>query len=101
LIVRGNGEVGGGYSPLGQLGTTSMDLYGPLSAYRSLSAPVMTYRRGYDGRTVLAPGTSFSSPNRPEMNPVVYPTGATNYYGFRQSGDPPWWSNAINWIDQN
>jgi hypothetical protein len=101
IWTRGNAPAGGGYSPLGQFGDTTMALYGPLSAFRFTSAPVLTYSRGYDGRPVVAPGTSFSTPNLPALTPVVYPTQATNYFGFRRSGAPPWWPNAINWIDQN
>lgn len=101
VFVRGNGTAGGGYSPLGAFGDQTMVMYGPLSVFRSTSAPVLTYTRGYDGRTVVAPGTSFSSPNQPELSPVVYPTQANAYYGFRVSGDPPRWQNAINWLDQN
>jgi len=101
MMVRGNAPAGGGYSPLGSYGNTTLSLYGPLSSLRMTSAPVMTYSRGYDGRTVLTPGTSFSTPNLPALTPVIYPTQATDYYGFRQSGTPPWWANGINWLDQN
>ncbi len=101
INVRGNGTAGGGYSPLGQFGDTTMVIHGPLSVFRSTSAPIAIYSRGYDGRITEVPATSFSSPNQPRLSPVVYPTQATNYYGFRQSGSPPWWQNATNWIDQN
>lgn len=101
LYVRGNGVAGGGYSPLGQFGNASMTLYGPTSAFRDMSAPVRTYASGYNGEPVLMEGTSFSSPNEPDRSPVVYPTQATDYYGFKQSKIPPWWPNGINWIDQN
>ncbi|MFO0909443.1 MAG: hypothetical protein U0794_14005 [Isosphaeraceae bacterium] len=101
LMVRGNAPAGGGYSPLGSFGNTTLSLYGPLSSLRMTSAPVMTYSRGYDGRTVVTPGTSFSTPNLPALTPVVYPTQGSYYYGFRQSGTPPWWANGINWLDQN
>ena len=46
IMVRGNGTAGGGYSPLGTFGDTTMSLYGPLSALRSTAAPVLTYTRG-------------------------------------------------------
>jgi hypothetical protein len=101
LWVRGSGTTGGGYSPLGFYGTQNMVMYGPTSSFRSISAPVLTYTRGYDGRTIAVPGTSFSSPNLPALSPVVYPTQANDYFGFRVSGDPPWWQNASDWIDQN
>jgi hypothetical protein len=101
MQVRGNFPTGGGYTPLDGYGDGTLSLYGPLSSLRVTSAPVLTYTRGYDGRTVVSQGTSFSTPNLPALTPVVYPTQANNYYGFRQSGTPPWWPNAINWIDQN
>ena len=101
IMVRGNGTAGGGYSPLGQFGDTTLVLYGPLSVFRTTSAPVATYTRGYDGRITVGTGTSFSNPNQPTLSPVIYPTQATNFYGFRQSGSPPWWQNASTWLDQN
>jgi len=101
LMVRGNAPAGGGYSPLGTFGETTLSLYGPLSAYRMTAAPVLTYSRGYDGRTVLAPGTSFSTPNLPSLTPVINPTQASNFDGFRQLKSPPWWSSGMDWIDQN
>ena len=101
MFVRGNGTSGGGYSPLGEFGDSSMSMYGPLSSLRMTSAPVLTYSRGYNGQPVLTPGTSFSTPNLPSLTPVIYPTQATNYYGPRQSGTPPWWANGVNWVDQN
>lgn len=101
IIVRGSIPAGGGYSPLGNYGLDNLVLYGPTSTFRNTSAPVLTYTRGYDGRTVVAPGTSFSSPNQPFLSPVVYPTQGSNYYGFKQSGSPPWWANGDNFLDQN
>jgi hypothetical protein len=102
MTVRGNFPVGGGYSPNDQFGAdVSMDIYGPIAATRATSAPVLTYVRGYDGRSAILQGTSFSTPNLPASTPVVYPTQATYYYGFRETQNPPWWPKAINWIDQN
>jgi hypothetical protein len=101
VFIRSNITASGGYTPLGMYGDQTTALYGPLSVMRSTSAPVLTYTRGYDGRAMLAPGTSFSTPNYPALTPVVYPTQANAYYGFRVSGNPPWWQNATNWVDQN
>ena len=102
MIVRGNFPAGGGYTPMDQYGDTTLALYGPLSPLRATAAPVLTYSRGYDGRPRLSDGTAFSTPNLPELSPVVYPARAnTSYYGPRRSGTPPQWENAINWIDQN
>lgn len=100
LYVR-SFQSGSGYSPLDFYGDSTMALYGPLSALRETSAPVLTYSRGYDGRTVVTPGTSFSTPNFPALSPVVYPTQANPYYGPRRLKTPPQWQNATNWIDQN
>jgi len=101
MTVRGDAPTGGGYSPLGIYGESTMALYGPLSSLRSTSAPLITYSRGYDGRAVIQEGTSFSTPNLPSATNVIYPTQATYYYGFRESGTPPWWPSGTNWIDQN
>ncbi len=100
-IIRGDGTAGGGYSPLDTSGDSTLSLYGPLSSYRSISAPVRTYTRGYDGRTVVSTGTSFSSPNQPLISPVVYPTQANPYFGPRVIRTPPAIQNGMNWIDQN
>ena len=101
LMVRGNWPAGGGYSPLQMSGNVSMTVYGPLSPFRAYTAPTVTYASGYDGKPVAVPGYSFSTPNRPELTPVVYPTQANYYYRMRPSNDPPWWTNGMDWIDQN
>jgi len=101
MSVRGNAPAGGGYSPLGAYGDQNLVLYGPLSALRTSSAPVLTYVRGYDGVVHPSEGTSISYPNLPPASRVIYPTRGSYFYGFRESGTPPWWSNAANWIDQN
>ncbi len=101
IIVRGSAPTGGGLTPLDGYGDSTLSLYGPLSALRSTSAPIYTYTRGYDGRTVVTPATSFSTPNLPALSPVIYPTQATNFWGSRRLSVPPWQPNALNWIDQN
>jgi hypothetical protein len=100
-MVRGNFPAGGGYSPLDDFGDQTLVMYGPISSFRATAAPVRSYARGYDGHLVTVEGTSFSTPNQPELTPVIYPTQATYYYGPRQLRTPPWWANGINWIDQN
>ena len=99
--IRGNFPVGGGYTPLDSFGNSTMALYGPLSAFRNTAAPVQTYTRGYDGRPTLVQGTSFSTPNAPDLTPVVYPTQSSYYYAPRSLTSPPWWDSGFNWIDQN
>jgi hypothetical protein len=101
MTVRGNFPTGGGYSPADSFGDTSMDIYGPLSALRATTAPVLIYSRGYDGRPVVKEGNSFSTPNLPSLSPVVYPTQSTDVNGPRQPKVPPWWPKATNWLDQN
>jgi hypothetical protein len=101
FTVRGNNPVGGGYSPLDIYGDQTMALYGPLSPLRTMTAPVLTYVRGYDGQTRMIETVSFSNPNLPILSQVRYPTEANYYYGPRVVRITPWGSNAINWIDQN
>jgi hypothetical protein len=99
--VRGNAPLGGGYSPGEIFGDQTLALYGPLSPFRTITAPVVTYVRGYDGSVRPMETLTFSTPNLPELSPVVYPTPANYYYGPRVPSTPPWGANALNWIDQN
>jgi hypothetical protein len=100
VVIRGNDPVGGGYSPLGIYGDQTMALYGPFSPFRSVTAPVVVYSRGYDGVVRPTEAISASYPNLPVLSPVAYPTQANNYYGPRIIEDPRSFS-AINWLDQN
>jgi hypothetical protein len=100
-MVRGNRAAGGGYAPLDEYGANTLSIYGPLSDYRAIAAPVATYTRGYDGTVRPQIGTSFSYPNAPRVGPVIYPTRANVYPGFRYSPSPPWWDSSSNWIDQH
>ena len=101
LNVRGNFESGGGYSPLGTYGDSTAVLYGPLSAFRSSSAPVLVYQRGYDGSFQPSVGTGFSTPNFPASSSVVYPSRANVVGAPRRVTTPPQWDSGINWIDLN
>jgi hypothetical protein len=101
IMVIGNDHVDAGYAPLGIYGDQTMSLYGPFSALRGATAPVLTYVRGYDGQLRPVEAASFSYPNLPSLSPVIYPTEANYYYAPRVSRTPPWWSNPIYWIDQN
>jgi hypothetical protein len=85
ITVRGNAPVGGGYTPFGGYGDATLALYGPLSPLRATAAPVVVYSRGYDG----------------VLRPTVGTTRANVSGGFRESGTPPWWDAAYNWLDQN
>lgn len=101
IPIAGNGYVGAGYSPMDMYGPNTLSLDGPISPFRSTAAPVLTYERGYDGRVRPTTHTSFSYPNRPDIGPVVYPTRGNYFWGFNNSGTPPQWDRALNWIDQN
>ncbi len=98
---RGNNPSAGGYSPAGIYGDNMLSVYGPLSSFREVTAPVYIEERGYDGSRRVVEGIGFSAPFSRSRRTVVYPTQATNSYGFRSSGEPPWWASPVNWIDQN
>jgi hypothetical protein len=101
IMVGGSYPAGSvGYAPLGIDGDQTMALYGPFSGLRVTTAPVVTYSRGYNGEVRVNRDISTSYPNLPRLSPVMYPTGANNYYGPRVIRTP-WWDSAINWIDQN
>ncbi len=101
LNIRGNFEAGGGYSPLGTFGDSSATLYGPLSAFRAEAAPVLMYRRGYDGSVRSEVGTGFSTPNFPPASNIVYPARANAVGTSRRITTPPQWESGINFIDLN
>jgi hypothetical protein len=99
--IGGSYPTGPGYSPMSTYGDQTLTLYGPLSAFRVSTAPVLGYTRGYDGQLRVTEANSFSYPNLPELSPVVYPSESNYFYGPRVNKTPRWGSNAINWIDQN
>ena len=102
VMIGGDFPTGSvGYSPLEMYGDTALPLFGPTSAFRASTAPVLVYSRGYDGQTRAVEANSFSYPNFPPMSPVVYPTESNYYWGPRVPRTPRWGSSAINWIDQN
>jgi hypothetical protein len=101
MTVRGNAPSGGGYSPLGTYGEQNLAYYGPMSPLRAKAAPVVLYQRGYDGRLIPQEATGFSYPYLPPAASVIYPTRGNYYYGFRESGTPPWWNDGSNWVDLN
>ena len=84
---------GGGYTPLESYGDATLPLYGPISAFRVSTAPVLSYTRGYDGQTRVVETNSFSYPNLPSMSPVVYPTESNYYWGPRTPRTPRWGSS--------
>lgn len=102
ITVRGNGIIGGGYSPIGLYGANnSMTLFGPISSLRQTAAPVNTVVRGYNGVATEVEATSFSNPFQPELSNVKYPTRASNFSSLRGTGVPTQSGNAIMWVDQN
>lgn len=100
VVVQGNYPAGGGYSPLGTYGEQSMSVYGPFSSFRTTTAPVQTYTRGYDGIVRPTESISTSYPNLPKLAPLAYPTRANYYYAPRIRANPGE-ESAINWLDQN
>jgi hypothetical protein len=98
--IVGNYPSGVGYSPMGIYGEHAMSLNGPFSSFRTTTAPVLTYTRGYDG--VVRPGESVSTstPILPLLSPLAYPTRANDYYAPRLR-DHPEQDSAINWIDHD
>jgi hypothetical protein len=100
IVVQGNYPVGGGYAPLGIFGDQSLSLYGPTSALRTTTAPVLTYTRGYDGVARPKEAITSSYPNLPVLSPIAYPTRANHYYAPRVRENPAS-DSAIRWIDQN
>ena len=102
VVIGSNSSTFGGFSPIGFYGReNSLNVYGPLSAFRETSAPVNTVVRGYNGIPTAIRGTTYSNPNLPDLSPVVYPTRASNYSALRYQGTSPYRDRAYMWIDQN
>jgi hypothetical protein len=96
ITVHDNGLIGGLYGR-----EQSLTVYGPLSAFRQVSAPVNTIVRGYDGVPTLVQGTSFSNPNQPALSPFIYPTRASNYSALKFQSTPPQLDKGTMWVDLN
>lgn len=103
LNVRGDHQRGGfGYSAFGMYGANqSLDVYGPLSAFRSTTAPVTVYSRGYDGLIRPGIGSTATTPNLPRLSPYVYPTRANFRGGFPPDSPASTWPSTINVLDLN
>jgi hypothetical protein len=101
VMIAGDRPTGFGYSPLGQYGPNNLNIYGPTSIYRTFSAPVRVYNRGYNGAVYETEGTAFSTPNFPPGSPVVYPGPNSSYYRPRRTPVNPIYTNVQMWIDQN
>ncbi len=100
VMPGGSYPAGPGLSPLG-LNQANLSVYGPLSGFRAQTVVVPTYTRGYDGRTYVGRGVTFSYPNFPPLSPYVYPTQSSRLPGPQRISSPGGWPSALNWIDQN
>ncbi len=102
MTVGGNGVTGGlGYTPLQQYGDSTMSLYGPFSALRAKTVPVLLYQRSAGGEVRAELGTASSYPFLPPASPVQYPArtqtrGESRSLIRNSPGD-----TGFNWADQN
>lgn len=101
LWVAGTNSVGRGYAPIEGNSGQSLELYGPLSAFRATAMPVQTYSRGYDGRLMIIQGTSLGYPNRPGLSPNLNPAVGSRFPRWPNPHGPMWWQTGQNWVDQN
>ena len=103
VTVRGNGVIGGGYSPLGHVRPRAIARRSTARSPPSGRPPPRSppSSGATTASPVVAEGTSFSNPNQPALSPVVYPTRASNYSALKFQSTPPQWDKAIMWIDQN
>lgn len=100
IFVQASYPATNGYAPLGIYGDHNLSVYGPFSSFRTTTAPVATYVRGYDGVVRPAESISTSYPNLPQLAPLAYPTRANDYYAPRIR-DNPAYESAIGWLDMN
>ena len=98
--MQGNYPAGGGYSPLGIYGDRACRCIGPLSSFRTTTAPVLTYVRGYDGVVRPAEAITTPIPTCRYLAPVAYPTSCESLLCARVR-DNPAEESAIDWLDHN
>ena len=102
ITVQAIYPIGGGYSPLGISGDQELALYGPFSPFRTTTAPVLTYVRGYDGQIRVDGSTRVSDAQSSRLCRRSLSDRGQQLLTVQGSAERlPSWSSAINWIDQN
>ncbi|MFM7131273.1 MAG: hypothetical protein ACKO0V_18140 [bacterium] len=99
--VRGNGVMGGGYTPLGQDERTSLTLYGPLAASRAQMRDVRVLQpTGYGTLRPVSVGNAAAYPNFPWSDSVPGLSGQNRMVRPRSPVIFPGWQTDSDTIDQ-
>jgi len=99
--VRGNGVMGGGYTPLGQDERTSLTLYGPLAASRAQMRDVRVLQpTGYGTLRPASVGDAAAYPNFPWSDSVPGLSGQNRMVRPRSPIIFPGWQTDSDTIDQ-
>lgn len=99
--VRGNGVMGGGYTPLGQDERTSLTMYGPLAASRAQMRDVRVLQpTGYGTLRPVSAGDAAAYPNFPWSDSVPGLSGQNRLVRPRSPMIFPGWQTDSDTIDQ-
>jgi hypothetical protein len=100
MWVRGNGVVGGGYTPLGQDERSTLSLYGPLSASRPQMRDVRVLQpTGYGTLQPVSLGNAAAYPNYPWSDSVPGLSGQNRMIRPRTPAVYPGWTTDSDTID--
>lgn len=101
MWVRGNGMMGGGYTPLNQDERDTLSLYGPFSANRSQMRPVRVLQPTvYGGLAPVNAGDAAAYPNFPWSDSLPRLSESNRVFRPRSSSILPGWTTDSDTIDQ-
>lgn len=98
--VRGNGVMGGGYTPLNQDERESMAIYGPFSAFRGQMKPVKVLQPTGTGPIPLMEGDAVAYPNFPWKDSLPNLSSQGRAVRPRSPFVYPGWNTDADTIDQ-
>lgn len=102
MWVRGNGMVGGGYTPLDQDERDTLSLYGPFAAGRAQMKPVrMIQPTGFGGAVPVAEGDAVAYPNFPWKDSLPNLSAQGRQVRPRSPMIYPGWNTDSDTIDQH
>lgn len=102
MWVRGNGMMGGGYTPFNQDERDTMSLYGPFSANRAQMRPVQAFQTSAYGQVLpVQIGDAAAYPNYPWSDSLPGLSNSNHVFRPRSSAILPGWSTDSDTIDQN
>ncbi len=102
MWVRGNGLMGGGFTPFDQDERQTLALYGPFSASRAQMKPVRVLQpTGFGGPMSMSEGDAVAYPNFPWRDSLPNLSAQGRAYRPNSPMIYPGWATDADTIDQN